>query len=114
MRLLVCGGRNYTNESLLNDRLSEIHSHTPVTLLIHGDARGADRLAGAWAGAMEIPMMIFPANWNLGKQAGYIRNKQMLEEGKPDLVLAFPGGRGTEMMMQLTLEAGVPLVAIQP
>ena len=36
--------------------------------------------------------------------------KQMLEEGKPDLVVAFPGGRGTENMKKLAREAGVEVI----
>ncbi len=41
-----------------------------------------------------IPVMTFPADREKhGRAAGPIRNKQMLEEGKPDLVAAFPGGR---------------------
>jgi hypothetical protein len=50
----------------------------------------------------------FPANWKqYGKSAGYRRNTQMLEEGKPDIVIAFPGGRGTEMMCEIAETAGI-------
>lgn len=55
-------------------------------------------------------IMAFPAEWNkYGKKAGYIRNAQMLEIGKPDLVLAFWDGvsRGTKMMIDLAKKAGV-------
>jgi hypothetical protein len=43
---------------------------------------------------------------------GPIRNKPMLEEGKPDLVVAFPSGRGTANMMKQAREAGVPVRVI--
>jgi predicted Rossmann-fold nucleotide-binding protein len=33
----------------------------------------------------------------------------MLSEGKPDLVIAFPGGRGTADMIRQAKEAGVPV-----
>jgi hypothetical protein len=33
----------------------------------------------------------------------------MLDEGKPDLVLAFPGGRGTRNMVGQAKRAGVPV-----
>jgi ABC-type Fe3+-hydroxamate transport system substrate-binding protein len=36
----------------------------------------------------------------------------MLNEGKPDLVIAFPGGKGTQMMINLAESAGIPVVKI--
>lgn len=53
----------------------------------------------------------YPADWaRFGKSAGYLRNKQMLEEGKPDLVVAFPGGRGTANMIAIAMKAGVKVI----
>ena len=114
MKVLVCGGRDFCAFTRMSAELNKLHAQNPISLVIHGDARGADRLAGQWASNNGIPVDAYPADWNKwGKTAGYHRNKRMLEEGKPDLVVAFEGGRGTEMMMQLALEAGVPLVAIR-
>jgi hypothetical protein len=57
----------------------------------------------------------YRADWaKHGRAAGPIRNKQMLEEGKPDLVVAFPGGQGTANMMSQVREAGVRVMAITP
>ena len=36
----------------------------------------------------------------------------MLDEGKPDLVVAFPGGRGTADMIRKAEGAGVPVVTV--
>jgi UDP-N-acetylmuramoylalanine-D-glutamate ligase len=41
-----------------------------------------------------------------------MRNKWMLTDGKPDLVIAFPGGRGTASMVNLARAAGVPVTEI--
>lgn len=72
-----------------------------MTLLIHGDARGADRLAARWAVQNGVPVKAFPANWRAhGLAAGPMRNEQMLVEGMPQLVIAFPGGRGTADMVR--------------
>lgn len=68
---------------------------------------GADRMArkfGAWA---DIPVETFPADWSLGKKAGPIRNRKMIEKGKPDLVVAFEGGRGTANMVEQARAAGI-------
>lgn len=76
-------------------------------------APGADSLARQWAEDNGVETIGFRASWNLyGKRAGYIRNVQMLNEGQPDLVVAFPGGAGTKMMINLAEAAGVPVVKI--
>ncbi|BAQ18361.1 hypothetical protein GL4_2928 [Methyloceanibacter caenitepidi] len=82
--------------------------------MIHGNATGADALAGFWAIAVGVPILAFAADWNKhGRAAGPIRNKQMLDEGKPDLVIAFPGGRGTANMVRQARERGVEVVEVK-
>ena len=97
IRVLVCGGRNFRDKAMLYGRLNAMYAARGVSALIHGGARGADFLASGWAIANEVPSIAFPADWKrLGDAAGPIRNSQMLREGKPDLVLAFPSdGPGT-------------------
>ncbi len=52
-----------------------------------------------------------PAEWSkYGRRAGPIRNKQMLDVGKPHLVVAFPGGAGTANMVKQAKAAGVPII----
>jgi hypothetical protein len=76
--------------------------------IIHGGAAGADWCAGAVAELRDIPQSVFKADWKAhGRAAGPIRNQQMLDQGKPDLVLAFPGGRGTADMVRRAKAAGV-------
>lgn len=108
MRLLVCGGRDYSNRVKLFEILDLWHENYPVLTIIQGAARGADSLAGEWAKERGVPQEIFPADWEKhGKSAGFKRNRQMLEEGKPHFVLAFAGGRGTAMMIDIAEKAGV-------
>lgn len=109
MRVLVCGGRDFSDPLTLGSWLGGIHKNNgPITLLIEGGARGADFMAKEFAKWQGIPVQSFPADWNAhGKAAGPLRNKQMLEEGKPDLVVAFQGGRGTANMVAQATAAGV-------
>jgi hypothetical protein len=110
MRVLVCGGRDYADARALNEALDAIHRETPITRLIHGAARGADSLAATWAVSRGIPASAFPADWKQdGKAAGFIRNARMLRDGRPELVVAFPGGKGTAHMVKLAKDAGVPV-----
>lgn len=111
MKILVCGGREYDDWPRLKEKLDELHLEKGVSEVIHGSAQGADRLAGVWARWNNIPERPYPANWKqYGKRAGYVRNSQMLEEGKPDVVVVFKGGSGTEMMYELSKKAGIPTI----
>lgn len=114
MRLLVCGGRDFTNREALNTHLNALlQERGRVSVLIHGDASGADTLAKEWAGDAGIPTLAFPAKWEkYGRSAGSIRNSEMLAEGKPDLVVAFPGGVGTNNMVFQARRARVPVILI--
>lgn len=109
MKVLVCGGRKFTDKNKLWTTLDAIRIHT----LIHGGARGADSLADEYGRVHGIKILCFPARWTeYGNAAGYIRNKQMLDEGQPELVVSFAGGKGTAMMTQIARDAGVEVRVI--
>ena len=108
MRILVCGGRDFSNWAEAFRALDASHAKRPITCIIHGDARGADRAGKAWAVMNEIEHVPFPAAWDrLGNSAGPIRNQQVIDEGKPDGAIAFPGGAGTADMVRRSLAAGL-------
>ena len=108
MVILVCGGRTYNNKDKVNEVLSSIHKETPISVLIHGAAKGADTLAGYWARENGIKEKQYPALWNThGKAAGIMRNQKMLDDNKVDLVVAFPGGKGTADMSQRAKKANI-------
>ena len=113
MKLLACGGRDYADEKGLYMVLDAWHRVSPVSLLIHGAARGADSLAAKWANDRGVATLPFPADWAAhGKRAGPRRNEKMLREGKPEMVIAFPGGRGTAHMVRIAREAGVKVMTV--
>jgi hypothetical protein len=109
--LLVCGGREYTERVFLFEKLDEFHERCPVSHLIHGGARGADTLAHQWALSREIPRItVHPAQWGRhGKRAGPIRNMAMLNSHPGVAVMAFPGGKGTQHMINLAVGYGLSL-----
>lgn len=115
MRVLVCGGRDYANTGHVWNELDAVHAATPITLIIEGGAHGVDDMAVRWAVLHDVPGRTFWAEWgSYGRGAGPRRNAQMLKEGRPDLVLAFAGGRGTQNMMDQAEAAGVRVVRIPP
>lgn len=113
MRVLVCGGRDYEDRAKVFKTLDDLHRDTKIKCVIVGGAPGADRLGYEWAQKYRIPIRVFPADWNgHGKAAGPIRNQEMLDQGKPDLVVAFPGGRGTNNMTVLAKAADVSIMDV--
>lgn len=116
MRVLICGGRNFNDIDAVYTELDRIHCLTPITCIIEGGSNGADYLASRWSAARDIRGHArFRADWGLyGKRAGPIRNERMLTEGKPNIVVAFPGGRGTADMVSRAKKAGVEVIEVRP
>jgi hypothetical protein len=94
MRVLVCGSREWTDKAAIKRELASLllaeigrDDSEAELVLIHGDCRGADRLAAAalWDLSREkvivesgarITILPFPADWNQhGKAAGPRRNR---------------------------------------
>ena len=81
--------------------------------MIAGGARGADTMAEEWAKAAGLPCIIYQTDWaGLSRKAGPFRNQRLLDEGKPDLVVAFPGGKGTADMTRRAREAGIEAIEV--
>ena len=111
--VIVCGGRDYADRVRVHEVLS-LHI-PPHATVIHGGARGADTLAGEWADANGFRSRVYLARWQKeGKAAGVLRNQRMLEQERPVLVVAFPGGKGTKDMVARAKAAGVPVVEACP
>lgn len=110
MKVLVFGGREFDDWRLLNDALTAVHNTRPISCIIEGEAKGADFLGRVWAKFMGMPVDPYPADWNThGRAAGHIRNQQMLDQGKPNYAVGFPGGSGTTDMLNRLNKAGVPV-----
>jgi hypothetical protein len=114
LRALVCGGRQFADAAFIFSTLDALHAERPIGLLIEGAAKGTDRIAGQWAEDRGVEHAVYPADWQgLGRRAGPIRNEQMLREGRPDIVVAFPGGRGTQHMCDLAGAAGIEVYPVE-
>lgn len=117
MIALVCGSREWSDRRLLSEFLDRL----PITVLVEGCARGADRLATKWAIDRAVSIRhhpVLPEEWRrLGKRAGHIRNGEMLGEGpdRPDIVVAFDlGTPGTADMIDQARATGIPIRRVTP
>lgn len=123
-RVLVYGGRNFSDRQKLFAFLDEIDRTHVIDLIIEGEAPGADLLARAWAESRRVPFHPFPADWDdidrpgavvrrtrTGKlydaAAGPYRNQRMIDEGCPDMAVECPGGNGTADMRSRLRQAGI-------
>ncbi len=109
IRLLVCGGRTYDDKAQLFADLDAIHANPGIALIITGGANGADKLAEKWAADRDVPLSVYPADWSKGLFAGPARNQKMVDFGRPDLVLACPGGNGTADMIAKSCKARISI-----
>lgn len=108
----MCGDRGWKDPHTIQEVLAELDPTD--TVIIHGAARGADRLVGEIAEHMGFEVIPFPAEWERwGDAAGPIRNQQMLDEGHPTAVIAFHNdlghSKGTRDMVRRARAAGLPV-----
>ena len=78
MRVIIAGGRDCNNYTLLLDTIVDFDQE--IVIVVSGQAAGADQLGERYARENGIPIDSYPAQWELhGKAAGSIRNKLMAE-----------------------------------
>lgn len=118
IRLLICGSRDWNNKELIKSEISKLLKEHEIEAIIHGGCRGADLQAGEVAREFTIPVKEYPADWNKhGKAAGPKRNQKMLDDGKPNFVLAFheniDESKGTKDMISRTKNANIKFKIIK-
>lgn len=142
LRLLVFGSRTFADYSIVLPVLDGFWAEATVgylsanmngMTLIEGGAPGADSIAKWWA--LNSPMhsynespdhppfehLPFWADWNNTiprEAAGPIRNQQMIDEGRPNLAIAFIDKpltelKGTPNMIGKLKAAGVKTYVVQ-
>lgn len=116
MKVIIAGGRDFTNTAAMYEVLNELHDNQIITedfTLVCGMARGADITAYHLCHEHGIPIEEYPANWTeYGKRAGYIRNEVMA--GTADILIAFWDGtsKGTKHMIDTMNQQGKPVYVV--
>ena len=112
--ILVAGGRDFDDLMMIEAVMGKAIRHclaldpTRKIRFIQGGAKGADFLCKCLAKKYGYECDQYDADWDThGRGAGNIRNKQMLDEGRPDFVVIMPGGRGTSDMFHQATQAGL-------
>lgn len=110
VRAAITGGRSYTPTRADLAKFWELFDGAGAGELHHGDAPGVDRYVAAVVRRERpaVAVVAHPADWNLhGRRAGPLRNRQMMAAA--DLLIAFPGGRGTESCVAEARKLGRPV-----
>lgn len=105
MKVIIAGGRDFNNYEMVKETMKELN--IIVTEIVCGGARGADTLGYGWAKENNIPVKMFPAEWDIyGNSAGMIRNHEMGDYA--DYLVAFWDGksRGTADMINYMQQLG--------
>lgn len=109
-RVIVCGGRDYYDRTRIWEELDEL---APAEVA-QGGATGADILARDWCAARGVRCFTYQASWEReGRSAGPRRNQRMLDDFRPSMVLAFPGGVGTADMVVRAHRGRVPVRTVE-
>lgn len=115
-RVIIAGSRDFADYHLLCEKCDRVLSRISIgchIVIVSGTARGADRLGERYARERGYELRRFPADWQTyGKQAGYLRNRQMSENA--DVLIAFWDGqsRGTKSMIDLANHRGLGVCVI--
>ncbi len=109
MKILICGDRNWNNSELIRNFLLTLSKDT---IIIEGEANGADKIAREEAEKIGMKVERYPAEWEkYGRAAGPIRNTEMRVKGKPDKVVAFHNdifkSKGTKNMIEQAKKFGI-------
>ncbi|TPG59992.1 DUF4326 domain-containing protein [Ewingella americana] len=111
VKLLVSGGRDYNNKPQVWSVLDQIHQTIGISKIIEGGAKGLDTQVAIYGYTKCIYVHTANADWDkYGKGAGSIRNQEMLDEYRPDVLLAFSGNRGTSDMVRRAVKHGIPIL----
>ncbi len=106
MKVIIAGSRSINDYNVLTRAI--IDADFRITEIVSGGARGVDKLGEQFADRWNIPLKIFPANWELhGKSAGYKRNAEMAAYADGLIALWDGESKGTKHMIDLARKAGL-------
>lgn len=102
MKLAVVGSRTFNDYSLLCEYLDKIHEREPITHIVSGGAKGADKLSEKWAVEHDIETIIFIPDWGtFGRKAGFMRNQDIITTSDKVLALWDGESAGTKNSIEL-------------
>jgi len=109
-RVIVAGSRNFNNYKTLCLKLDYLLSKKKEDyniIIISGAARGADKLGESYAKDRGYKVEKYPADWSLGRSAGYIRNGEMVKVADACVCFIVDNSKGASHMANLAKDKGL-------
>ena len=103
MKVIIAGSRTIVAFSILVDVIKEfdkIDKNITITEVVCGGAKGVDKLGSLWGSRHNIPIRLFPADWErYGRKAGMVRNEEMADYAEAAIILWDGKSSGTANMI---------------
>lgn len=115
MKVIIAGSRDVFDYELLSHLMVnfEVTSKCKVTEVVCGCAKGVDEMGKEWAKEHDIPVKLFPANWNKhGKTAGPRRNIEMGNYADALVAIRKNMSRGTTHMIKYMESLGKHILVV--
>lgn len=117
IKVIIAGTRDFNDYDFLKKNvdyfLQGINPNNEEIEIVSGNARGADKLGERYAKEHNLPVKLFPANWDkYGKRAGYLRNQEMANYS--DVLIAFwdEKSKGTKHMIDIAKKQGLTVIVV--
>ena len=117
IKVIIAGTRDFNDYAFLKKNLDYflqgINPNNEEIEIVSGNARGADKLGERYAKEHNLPVRLFPANWDkYGKRAGYLRNQEMANYA--DVLIAFwdEKSKGTKHMIDIAKKQGLTVIVV--
>ena len=117
IKVIIAGTRDFNDYAFLKKNvdyfLQGINPNNEEIEIVSGNARGADKLGERYAKEHNLPVKLFPANWDkYGKRAGYLRNQEMANYS--DVLIAFwdEKSKGTKHMIDIAKKQDLTVIVV--
>jgi hypothetical protein len=112
LKVIIAGGRDIHKRSLLDKAI--VAAQFKITEVVSGHAKGVDTLGELWADFYNVPVKLFPADWEThGKRAGFIRNAAMAEYADALIAVWDGKSKGTQHMIETARTAGLTVFVLR-
>jgi hypothetical protein len=114
VRIIVTGSRSHCDVQLVERELDKLHRRASINVIIHGCCGAQAGAIEHWARLNGLSVVRYSPNWErFGHRGESLRNSFMLEDSRPDLVVAFPGGHGTADLVLRARTVGIAVIEIR-
>lgn len=115
-KIIVAGTRTFSDYKLMKSTLdfmtSRLVSEGYKIQIVSGGCQGADKFGEIYASDKGHDIIIFPADWSLGKRAGFVRNQQMAEHAEYCIVFWDGKSKGSKLMIDIATDHRLKLKVV--